>query len=716
MKPKFRVYMSDASNNDAWGEIHGSNGEYTKENTLIKPKLDLEVNNAGKFEFTLPECHNQYSWPKVDKTMVEVYELTPNISTQTTQLYFSDDKRYNIAETVYEVNNPASPDFVNVFIGYPDYTAGQSSQAMAAMQQKFSVTHKCDGVVRDVKYIQCQTQRPSSRRFLYAFHLVTGALNSFVIESCSAATVCPTIELYSERTVSDPIYKSIFYGRVSQVDVDFYKNKVVKCEGALAFLNDVVIRTEKYGTPDTDEGSTTPLSSFVDTFFSYYNKGGGASDGDSVAIADRLKMGTVTYQNGAVTSSKYVYRNVSYEKAFDVFSKKIIGAEGGYFLMNRDNLNANGSHPSNTGGTRWKYILPGVNDPYPANKHEEVLDWNYKAKASYSVNLTDLKKTEIIDDIVTTVIPIGHWQSDDVTIKNSEYLNRKFKIYDNYNGSVIYDGNTYMGCSNETTLYFAVYDTIGGCRIWARSDPDNTGSTANEKKVTLFWYRGLKVDWDADRNAGETGRSLFNRSVSTEDNSDNKGDGSPYSGDLRTVYGWNYFAIKPSDSTVQGTKKIKISRIDRDAQDSNNKYLLDYIQDPDLAAIYGNKSKVVEFGDIDSKTKSGLKKKLMTAGVEWLNQQIYIPDSLEVNAVDMTYLARNGENGHYPFQLGEAVHVYSNPHGVSKDMAITKLTIDMDSAKTEVTLGTPQIPTLTEYYRTKKKGEYTKEYVINDNV
>ena len=174
MKPKFRVYMSNASNN-AWGEIHGSNGEYTKENTLIKPKLDLEVNNAGKFEFTLPECHNQYAWPEVDKTMVEVYELTPNISTQTTDLYFSDDKLYNIAETVYEVNNPTSPDFINVYIEYPMYTEGQSSQAMAAVQQKFSVTHKCDGVVRDVKYIQCQTQSPNGRHFLYAFHLVPGA-------------------------------------------------------------------------------------------------------------------------------------------------------------------------------------------------------------------------------------------------------------------------------------------------------------------------------------------------------------------------------------------------------------------------------------------------------------------------------------------------------------------------------------------------------------
>ena len=709
MKPKFRVYMSNASNN-TWGEIHGSNGEYTKENTLIKPKLDLEVNNAGKFEFTLPECHNQYAWPEVDKTMVEVYELTPNMSTQTTDLYFSDDKLYNIAETVYEVNNPTSPDFINVYIEYPIYTEGQSSQAMAAVQQKFSVTHKCDGVVRDVKYIQCQTQSPNGRHFLYAFHLVPGALNSFVIESVNAATVCPTIELYSERTVSDPIYKSIFYGRVSQVDSDFYKNKVVKCEGALAFLNDVIIRKENYGTTqDEEEGTTAPLSSFISTFFSYYNNGGGAADGDSVAIANKLKMGTVTYQNGAVTSSKYVYRNVSYENAFDVFSKKIIGAEGGYFLMERDNLNANGSHPSNVGGTRWKYILPGANDPYPANKHEEVVDWNYKAKASYSVNLTDLKKTETIDDIVTTVIPIGHWQSDDVTIKNSEYINKTFKAYEDRNGSVIYDAGT---STDRITFvnyrFFAIYDPIGNCRIWVKnSDQDSSGA------LTLGFYRGLKTKWDSDRSSGNiTLDSIFLKSVP------HKSEDTKFTGDYRTVYGWNYFVIKTSDSEDHTSKKFRINRLDRDAQDGTggNKYLLDYIQDPDLAEIYGNKSKVIEFGDIEAASKGGLKKKLMTAGVEWLNQQIYIPDSLEVNAVDMTYLARNGEDGHYPFQLGEAVHVYSNPHGVSKDMAITKLTIDMDSAKTEVTLGTPQIPTLTEYYRTKKKGEYTKEYVINDNV
>ena len=71
MNPKFRVFMGNESN---WHEIHGSGQnnvlEYTKENTLIKPKLDLEVNTAGKFEFTMPVYHNQYSMPEIDRTMV----------------------------------------------------------------------------------------------------------------------------------------------------------------------------------------------------------------------------------------------------------------------------------------------------------------------------------------------------------------------------------------------------------------------------------------------------------------------------------------------------------------------------------------------------------------------------------------------------------------------------------------------------------------------
>lgn len=718
MNPKFRVFMGNESN---WHEIHGSGQnnvlEYTKENTIIKPHLDLEVNNAGKFEFTMPTCHTKYSMPEVDRTMVEVYELAPAITTRTTVHYNANNETYKQPVAVCSIDSPSYSDYVTIEISYAEELV-----SIAALEQMFKVTQTCDGHVHSMRQIACQSN--NTNKYEYAFIFVTGKRNTFTIESCgeTPATVPPTIKISSSHVDRSPVYKSIFYGRVSQIDIDFYNSKIIKCEGALAFLNDVVIRNEKNTTGGSgqEEGSTTSLETFIETFLDYYNKGGAANATDSKAVADRLKMNTeVEFQNGVVTDSKFVYRNISYENAFDVFSKKIIGAEGGYFLMNRSNLNSDGTHPANSSGTGWKYILPKVDDPYPPNNN-----FNFQVRAEYAMNITDLKKTNTIDDIVTTVIPIGKYNSDDITIKKAEYINKTIKLYDNRNGSAISNPVRCNYISSETLVpytYFALYDPVGGCRIWVKS---TTGG------VTLGWYvteqqgvrRADKTRWDNDRNNSEQAPTAqLTRSISANtDTSFSIGTGSQYSGiNYRTVYGWNYFVIMATDSSSSGEKNLSFTRIDRDADDktggSANKYMLDYIQDPDLAELYGNKSKVVEFNDITGSSKAVVKRNLMKAGVDWLNRQIYMPKTLEVNAVDMTYLARNGEDGHYPFMLGEGVRVRSMPHDISTTMTITKLSIDMDSAKSILTLGTPQIPTLTEYYRSKKKGEYTKEYVINDN-
>lgn len=718
MNPKFRVFMGNESN---WHEIHGSGQnnvlEYTKENTLIKPKLDLEVNTAGKFEFTMPVYHNQYSMPEIDRTMVEVYELAPSIITRTTEHYNANNETYNTPVAAFQIDNPSYSDYVTIEISY-----AEEPISIAALEQQFKVTQTCDGHVYSTRFIACNSN--NVKKYDYAFIFVTGQRNVFTIESCgeTRATVPPTIKIISSHVDRSPVYKSIFYGRVSQIDIDFYKSKIIKCEGALAFLNDVVIRNEKNTTGGSgqEEGSTTSFETFIETFLDYYNKGGAANATDSEAVADRLKMNTeVEFQNGVVTDSKFVYRNISYENAFDVFSKKIIGAEGGYFLMNRSNLNADGTHPENSSGTGWKYILPKVDDPYPPNNN-----FNFQVRAEYAMNITDLKKTNTIDDIVTTVIPIGKYNSDDITIKNAEYINKKIKLYDDRNGSVIANPGEYVECdyiSGESIMnytYFALYDPVGGCRIWVNARNNNS----NPSGVTLGWYKGDNAYalWKTDSNHRSEDEPYtpkpFDPSSSTHVESDvtyNGSDDTKFTGIRRTVRGWNYFVIKATTHTSGCTKAITFKRIDRDAQDSN-KYQFDYVQDPDLFEIYGNKSKVVEFNDVTGSTKAVVKRNLMQAGVDWLNRQIYMPNSLEVNAVDMTYLARNGEDGHYPFMLGEGVRVRSMPHDISTTMTITKLSIDMDSAKSTLTLGTPQIPTLTEFYRSKKKGEYTKEYVIND--
>lgn len=730
MTPKFRVFMNDASSQNgagtAWHEIHGvkdgDNFEYTKENVLIKPRLDLEVNNAGKFEFTIPIGHNQYDWPKVDATMVEVYELAPNIDIEQTIICDIIDD-FNTVRPVDISAGTVKPGWITIYVHY-------SALTFDALAQSFTIKKFLGGTEVDSITVNCTD--PKGTYYKYAMQTTAGQTNSFTIQSVGKATVPVQIKMYTEVSTYTPTYKSVFYGRVSQIDVDFYKNKVVSCEGALAFLNDVIIRDEDGDDEGKSDGRTCSLSAFLkDYFFPLYNAGGGTRivsvdpvvkrTGATRPIADRLQMGMATTQSGADiqpgdgdrTGAKEIYRRISYENAFEVFTKKIVGAEGGYFLMRRSDINI--SQPSTKSGfsiTRWKYILPKTNDPYPADETTN----EFQAVAEYKLNLTDLKHTWAIDDIVTTVVPIGHYNSDDVTIYNAEYIETGIDLYSvNTQGSEpVYSkidlSGWYIPATLDNTCYFAFYDMIGGCRMWTKVINNN---------ITLYTYNSY-ADFKLDKDATSVAHKNLELTRTTGDAYPDVpalvGKGRPIDiSTFVTAKGWNYFAIK-SNAEGAGTSQFKVGRIDRDAN-VGNAYLLDYIEDPALVAKYGNKSKVVDFNDLAGGSRPEVRKSLIKAGADWLRKQIYIPETLEVNAVDMTYLDPKGESGAYPFMLGQSVRVLAANHGVvEKLMTITKLEIDLDSAKMMVTLGTPQIPTLTEYYKSKKKGEYTKEYTINDNT
>lgn len=706
MAPKFRVFMSDADFQGVgahWHEIHGvkngDNFEYTKENVLIKPRLDLEVNNAGKFEFTMPIGHNQYDWPKVDATMVEVYELAPNIDIEQTIICDIIDD-FNTVRPVVISAGTVKPGWITIYVHY-------SALTFDALAQSFTIKKFLGGTEVDRVTVNCTD--PKGTYYKYAMQTTAGQDNSFTIESVGEATVPVQIKMYTEVSTYTPLYKSIFYGRVSQIDMDFYKNKVVSCEGALAFLNDVVIR-------DMD-ATTTSITTFLNTFFSRYNNGG-RNNNNSRPIAERLQMSLASIQagDGDRTSAKQIYRKIPYENAFEVFTKKIVGAEGGYFLMQRSVLQiTDGSDRTYQSGftpTEWRYILPKTNDPYPAN--DETTE--FQAVAEYKLNLTDLKHTWTIDDIVTTVIPIGHFNSDDITIYNAEYIETGIDLYSvNTQGSEpVYSkidlSGWYIPATLDNTCYFAFYDMIGGCRMWTKVINNN---------VTLYTYNSY-ADFKLDKDATSVAHKNLELTRTTGDAYPDVpalvGKGRPIDiSTFVTAKGWNYFAIK-SNAEGAGTSQFKVGRIDRDAN-VGNAYLLDYIEDPSLVAKYGNKSKVADFNDLAGGNKAEVRKNLIKAGADWLRKQIYIPETLEVNAVDMTYLDPKGESGAYPFMLGQSVRVLAANHGVvEKLMTITKLEIDLDSAKMMVTLGTPQIPTLTEYYKSKKKGEYTKEYTINDNT
>lgn len=163
------------------------------------------------------------------------------------------------------------------------------------------------------------------------------------------------VEVYEENQL-------IFFGRVSEIEVDFYKQKTVHCEGALAFFNDTIQRPAEW--------DVISIRNFLTYIVSAHNAN---------AASDRqFTIGTISENLG----DKGVYRKLDYETTFEVFKRMIINAEGGYLFVRRTN-----------GVTYLDYL-----EELPTTGDQPI---------QYAVNLMDLKQTYGINELYTSVIPLG---------------------------------------------------------------------------------------------------------------------------------------------------------------------------------------------------------------------------------------------------------------------------------------------------------------------
>lgn len=152
----------------------------------------------------------------------------------------------------------------------------------------------------------------------------------------------------------------VWYGRPVEIKTDFWKNKTIYCEGALAYFNDTVQRPHEYN------------SVFVHTFFSHVV----AAHNAQVAESRRFTIGQVTVKN------KRVYRNLRYESTADVLKRQCLNAEGGYFFVRRE---------AGVNYIDWLESMPlWTNQP-----------------VEFGLNLTELASNMDGKSIVTCVLPLG---------------------------------------------------------------------------------------------------------------------------------------------------------------------------------------------------------------------------------------------------------------------------------------------------------------------
>lgn len=162
-----------------------------------------------------------------------------------------------------------------------------------------------------------------------------------------------TIEAYEDSEL-------IFFGRVAEISIDWFNQKKVVCEGALAYANDTVIRPNTYD----------------DVLISDVFKDMIAQHNAQVDEDRKFHIGTIDIPD------RNVVTDVDYGNTLSTIMSTCIDSTGGYLFVRKEN---------ETTYIDWLNEMPYGSDQ-PVQFAYNLLD--------YSSNLTS-------DDICTVVLPLG---------------------------------------------------------------------------------------------------------------------------------------------------------------------------------------------------------------------------------------------------------------------------------------------------------------------
>ena len=172
----------------------------------------------------------------------------------------------------------------------------------------------------------------------------------------------------------------IFFGRIVNIDQNWNNERIIECEGALAFFNDTYVD----GHVRWDEEGTTVGSFFTDIVNRH-----------NALVPDNRKIfvGNIdqSFMNYLVT------REVEWEKTLDVISQMCIDTNGGWLMLRKD-LEEDKIYID------WvKDISSGIDQP-----------------VQFGLNLLDVTKSYHGEDICTAVIPRGEQNDEGVYLDISE--------------------------------------------------------------------------------------------------------------------------------------------------------------------------------------------------------------------------------------------------------------------------------------------------------
>lgn len=192
------------------------------------------------------------------------------------------------------------------------------------------------------------------------------------LEDCSAGSLTMTIPQtnigYSSivRLVTDISVRKndveIWSGRVLTEDNDFLNNKILYCEGDLAFFNDT--------TQPQAEYHDITVRGFLETLVNIHNS--------KVAANRRFTVGAVTVTD----PNDSLYRYTNYEKTIECINDKLINRLGGYMRVRKEN------------GVRYLDYLADT-----PNTNTQVIQ--------FGKNLMDFTRKWDMSEFATVILPLG---------------------------------------------------------------------------------------------------------------------------------------------------------------------------------------------------------------------------------------------------------------------------------------------------------------------
>ena len=268
------------------------------------------------------------------------------------------------------------------------------------------------------------------------------------------------VEIFETEYVEGVMHEnSIFFGRVSDISIDWYNQKKVTCEGALAFFNDTVQPYKRYSAADTT------LENFFNAVLTKHN-------GQMTDNTKKIFKGTVNLKDpenpSQTINAKKVFRLTNYEKSIDILTEMCLESEGGYFEVERYEEN-------NERKTKLNWFSDITNS---SSQH-----------AQFGLNLLSLDRNIEVDDIYTALIPLGADQDVYDAVRNPSGNPSE-------QGWYVKDGDSYIQTSDETVQSGVIYYVKGSKPLTIKGDGQTDIFLKDDDAVAEYGLIFQTKRWD----------------------------------------------------------------------------------------------------------------------------------------------------------------------------------------------------------------------------